>query len=275
MEESETQRYIGFIDLLGFSNFVLDNSFHVVKKQYDAILKTATLLVTKRPLLKRREDKIFAEGDPSNLSINIAIFSDTLILWTNDLDPRSFRRLLFHVKNFIIYGVTADCPVRCSISIGNLDVKHESTRGEFAHIQTQIIGNSLVRAANLEKIQNWSGCIIDPEAITYYDKSIESKPFPDSIKMTFITGEPIVLKYPVPISRNGENIREDYPVINWPNGIREEIPAKVIEDSFKKYHSTITDNVQEKIDNTLQFYSEVRGWTGIETLPDEGYYIEK
>jgi hypothetical protein len=112
MEESETLRYIALIDLLGFSNFVLDNSFDEVKKQYDSIIKTATLLVTETPLFERKEDKIFAEGDPSNLSVNIAIFSDTLILWTNDLYPSSFRKLIFQVKNFIIYGVTADCPVR-------------------------------------------------------------------------------------------------------------------------------------------------------------------
>jgi len=74
MEEYETQCYIGFIDLLGFSNFVLGNSFDEVKKQYDNIIKTATLLVTKNPIFEKIEDKIFAEGDPANLSINIQFF---------------------------------------------------------------------------------------------------------------------------------------------------------------------------------------------------------
>jgi len=197
-----------------------------------------------------------------------------LILWTNDLNPSSFRKLLFHVKNFIIFGVTADCPVRCSISIGNLDVKHENTIGEFEHIQTKIIGNSLVRAANLEKIQNWSGCVIDPEAIEYYDKSVENRPYSDSSHMIFITGKQIILNYPVPILREGKAITEVYPVINWPNGIPDEVPSRIIEESFKKYHSEITESVQEKIDNTLKFYSDVRGWTRVEALPDRGYHVK-
>jgi hypothetical protein len=93
--------------------------------------------------------------------------------------------------------------------------------------------------------------------------------------MVFRAGQPIILKYPVQISRTGIKSQEDHYVLNWPNGIPEEIPSRIMEESFKKYHSEITETVQEKIDNTLQFYSDVRGWTGVESLPDRGYYVKK
>jgi hypothetical protein len=246
----------------------------LVQEHYTRIVKTAVLLASEIPIIKRRDGKLFVEGDPTQLIMNISVFSDSIILWTNDLEPSSFRKLVFLINNFIVTGISAGYPVRCSLSIGHHYVKHEFTSRTNVHIQTQIMGKGRVKAVNFEKNQNWSGCIIDPEAIKYYDSSVEETPRANSKNMLFMTHNPIIIEYQVPINRAGEEIRVAHSVINWPWGIEHEISSEIIENSFTEYHPDITESVRKKIDNTLKFYSDIRGWTGIKEQNDSGIFIE-
>ena len=92
--------------------------------------------------------------------------------------------------------------------------------------------------------------------------------------MQFGTFQPIIIKYPTPIISKCDEIEVEHYVLNWPQGIKQEVPKHLIEKSFTEFHPDISESVQRKIDNTIEFYTQVRGWTGVKSLPDSTIHIE-
>ncbi|MNW63823.1 hypothetical protein D3C74_420580 [compost metagenome] len=113
--------------------------------------------------------------------------------------------------------------------------------------QTNLFGNSLVRAYKLEGVQDWSGCFIDSECM----KHVLSK---DKSRVTgSLERRNVLLKYTVPKKSGG--ITEEY-VINW---LLHEIPRDYILRKFSDHNKDIDSwDVLRKIRNTADFVTHIQ-----------------
>jgi hypothetical protein len=74
----ETQeRFIAFVDVLGFKELVAQESLSEVMQLYDK------MMAVKEEAIQVVTEKVFRVGTLPDAKINSVAFSDSIILWTN------------------------------------------------------------------------------------------------------------------------------------------------------------------------------------------------
>ena len=168
--------------------------------------------------------------DFEQTKFNIHIMSDSIIIWTNDTEKETFDDLCKFAANHLFCMFMSGIPPRGGIAKGEVIVVEKSLNGIK---QTSIVGSRVVKAYEVDSIQNWMGI----------DSQINCEETNDVIKTT------------VPM----KNASKEMYVLNWSQWIMktiaEPLPLSFFEENFVKYgQSTEDPRVKEKIKNTYDFY---------------------
>jgi hypothetical protein len=242
---------LAFLDILGFSDLVKHNSHETVGHLYNALVYTPVKLYN--DFHQVEVTKMIAElGENVKLSgLKIISVSDSIVAWTENSRQGSIIDLLFAVKLLMTVSMKLGVPLRGTIAMGNFHV-FEIQGG------ISIVGRPLVHAAELEKIQKWSGCIVDKGIITYlrsFEKVVMKRDVPPALeKMTNL----IVPYDNLPIDKPD---KEGF-AINW--AMDEQITEETIVNAFSAHNKRTNqdDKIQQstelKIKNTIDFYRYCR-----------------
>lgn len=241
--------FVAFLDILGFSDLVKEND-----TQYLLNLYKRGIIEVNEILQKFWETDEWREH-VKNPKVRSLTVSDSIILYTEGNGLDSFLKIIVYVHSFINYLISEGLPVRGAI-----------TFGDFVNISNRnnniLLGRSIVRAFELEKTQEWAGCVIDDICFERFDYDYKLSSPLKALLGDFIQ----IIRFAVPFKDiNTKNLifKEMY-VINWPIAYHETIPnvpnfyvmkREVIEPAFSKHKKDVNNvGVKLKIENTLKFY---------------------
>jgi hypothetical protein len=135
-------RYVALFDILGFKNLVENNDLAAVVKFFESFIKLI------------RSGKVLLEGhltmDGKHHPLGYKLFSDTILLYSQDTSFDSLHNLVLYCLVLIREGLLQGIPVRGAI-----------TKGEVFIDKDIFIGKPIVQAHVMEQRQEWLGCWID------------------------------------------------------------------------------------------------------------------
>jgi hypothetical protein len=240
------QKFIAFLDILGFKELIENNSHEKVVESYKEIFK----------LNYFRSFGIFLENpalDKDDAKLNSIIISDSILVWTDEANNNSFLKLIMVVKALLYSSLEAGLPLRGAIDIGELsEITIEELNVYNNRTAPVILGAGLTKAYKLESPQQWSGCIVSPECIEAFIKLSSNVTIKDLEEIG------ILLPYKVPLKSGKLN---EFYTLNWPQTtLEKQLSNESIRASFKE-HNKIIDvwDVENKIKNTIEFYNY--SWT--------------
>lgn len=243
--------FLAYLDILGFSKYILNNSHDSAVGTFDLIHRGVELALA-IPVQTDRKEATIIRNEPNkhgqivikNVKIRSIVISDTIVFWTEDSSIQAFYDLLETVKQFMRNTFINGFPVRGAISHGEMTCKGGRNNENPTLLQYKFIGKAFVRAAELEKKQLWAGCVVDPNL------------FKDNPKLEewlyFFEQRGFLTSYIVP-KKDGD---EKMSVIKW---IEEDddIDINLIPDSFFQHKKVMDEGDRVKIKNTIQFISDM------------------
>ena len=145
--------YVAFIDILGFSNLVLDeNNIEIVDKLLHFVKKF----------------KWFYNNSPE-LNVQVSFFSDSLVLTTEMTNHIDLGKIIYalHIAEMALFNQTG------------LLFRGGITKGKFLHSNSTVFGPAVIRAYQLESKAKYCRVMIDPvlieekEASKTLDQAVE------------------------------------------------------------------------------------------------------
>ena len=239
----QLQSYVAFIDIMGFSKIIegFDNPEDLGKQlliNFNASLAAAINEQTQEVDITSNEfPKINDE------TIYFYQFSDSIILYTVDCSINSLEKIIKTLIMFMASSSLRGFPLRGALVKGDLYVN-----------KSILVGKSIVKAAYLEKIQDWSGILIDLSCFENNDEVI--------LKNRLLSNK-LIVKADIPLkslSDSKEPIDSFQYVVNWPEFIGMYISG---EDDLKKklaqYTGKPEGRAEEQINKTIKFAKENLG----------------
>ncbi|MDP3561373.1 MAG: hypothetical protein Q8R83_04255 [Legionellaceae bacterium] len=256
--------FVAFLDILGFSDFVKNNSHAEVVKIYQAVFRsiidmtlteTAEQLLPESQWLKDITNPNNHDLSPKldNVSINVLSISDSIILSTTDDEFKNLIKLIATVRNIMARTLYFGFPLRGAITHGMLTLDSQESFGQSKIIHHQMFGLPIVEAAELEKIQHWSGCVIHENVALHIGYKLRGLDYT------------MLVPYEIPLK---DKTPELMLAVNWVYTFLEsdqkDINSQRIKDSFASHRKT-TNNATVLIDNTIKFFEAMKHYTSIVT----------
>jgi hypothetical protein len=136
---SDIPRVVAFLDLLGFSELVSRNNFSAVLRLYFQQIRASVTGLSER--------------------LNYASFSDSLVIYTNELSYDAAKDLLISIADLCFNLLTKhQLAIRGSITTGPLSFYRNGN--DFV-----VAGSPIVEAYRYESQQDWIGVIVTPRLI--------------------------------------------------------------------------------------------------------------
>ncbi len=161
-----TERFVLFLDVLGFSQLVSKNSPDELRTIYNNQFHKAisvTPLFAASMFGRMQNFRVLVNGnalqDVQQDGINLHVMSDTLIAWTNDDTFEALVHLAQFTAAYLSMTLTLGLPHRGAISKGSIQLIELPLNGKP---QANVVGTGVVNAHNLEVAQEWMGCVVDP-----------------------------------------------------------------------------------------------------------------
>lgn len=159
-------RFVLFMDVLGFSNLVEENSELAIRQIYDSEFRqTATIVpIISQVIFGRPLSLIGIDSVGSHLldvrqgEVNMHLMSDSLIAWTDDTSVDSLVVISQFAATYSAVSLMLGLPHRGAISVGELQMIELPLNGK---VSRNVVGTGLIRAHRLEGCLDWSGTIID------------------------------------------------------------------------------------------------------------------
>jgi hypothetical protein len=281
MADEKNERLVCFLDLLGFSNFVRNNSIKVVldkfhsiftaifdyrykeltreitskvfdlrnKNEIDEKLKLLSKAYSNRGKNQKIQSKEILDSFISTSSkIDYLIMSDSIVVFS-DVVTKSNQQNILHdfvssIKLLFSQAFLHQILLRGAISYGDFYVDKKNSI---------FFGKALLDAIELEGKQQWIGCSLCKNMDSIVAEYFKSKraDFFGSAKtgtLAAITGS-IINKYNVPFN-DGSN-KEQY-IINWVAGIIHKVD---LNDQFFESEMTGNANIDRKYINTINYWN--------------------
>jgi len=242
------ERYIGFLDFLGFSEIVKYNPKKFLEQIYSLCYNISLINISSKMKSGFFDGMPIGFADLSDVLVNMLFFSDSIIVWSENLSIDSFHKMLIVMSRFLINGFQSNFPIRGALTKGlfSYNPRREDTN---LMVSGQLVyGPGLVAAFDLEKDQMWSGCVIDNDCLRYYDELVKNKNTITNAGIDALLEHNWVVRYTAPFRK--KNV-ESY-VINW--NIDKNFDKLKIEEAFHDYNKpTDSESVKSKIKNTIDF----------------------
>lgn len=189
--------------------------------------------------------------------LNSLIVSDSIFLWTDDLAFTSLENLLDAVKHIIRTNFMWDFgfPLRGGIALGGITFQRVDWDTPKINSIATLVGPALVKAALLEKSQNWAGCTLHEDIITYIESEDPSGSFLKRLQENLM-----ITPYEPPFKRKPEKPHRY--VVLWPE-LFARIPHEtfydiIIQSTFERNGPIVEESIQRKMQNTLDFVHTLR-----------------
>ncbi|MHA1619921.1 MAG: hypothetical protein ACTSVZ_11630 [Promethearchaeota archaeon] len=214
----------------------------------------------KNPPQQSNLQSINQSNNQSNISFNIdssslnsLIVSDSIFLWTDDQSMGGLLTLIDAVKHIIRTNFLWQFgfPLRGGISMGSVTFQKVDWDSPKINSIATIVGDALVKAAMIEKKQQWAGCIIDDDIINFLQST-----HPNLNIVEELIQRKAMIQYPAPIKKEIQG--KDYYVVKWPEIVPNSINSSAfyeipIRSTFER-NGPITDStILEKLNNSLDF----------------------
>jgi hypothetical protein len=225
-------RFIAFIDILGFGSMIESTPLpEIINRLYLAFngvtfaqhlnILNEVLPLTERATISEIGSLLSADAR----CLDYFSFSDTFVLSSTDDSNLSFFQIVVGTAILTQQLFAMKFPVRGAITFGEA----EAIPGTH-----HLVGRAIVRAAKLEKAQDWFGAIIDPELVNNERLNI--------LRMPMIS--PLVVPYVVPV-KSGSGLSGELQTINWrfnltaQEGIASLLPPSEDPSAMKKRNNTL------------------------------------
>lgn len=241
-----SDKFVLFLDILGFSQLVSRNSPDELNKIYDTEFHKAAAASTTfaGPMFGRMPNlSMHVHGnvlqDVKQDGLNFHVMSDTLIAWTNDDTFETLVNLTQFTAAYLSITLMLGMPHRGAISKGGIQLIELPLNGK---LQTNVVGSGVVNAHDFEPGQDWMGCVVDPVCIEGLEVSRRAD-FP-------------VVDYKVPYGGKKPK-RTSTMAIDWPRCLMQlqaNVDIEFFEQQFGRYKKG-TEFARSKIENTAAYYS--------------------
>lgn len=226
------KKTVAFLDILGFKQMIKNESLSELAKKYEKTIGTTGAL--NKPLFPESDvPTLFQDHFKDTPWCNSYIFSDSIILISNDENYQSCLKLLVYSWRFTQVLLAAGMPVRGAITFGEI---YENVSNGI------VLGLALTEAYELEQKQQWIGVAIDSSTELAYPGLFSA------IKSEKEILKNIFLRYPVPFKDGTTKILH---TLNWRFNL-------IVEKGTRSLFSDQPNaEVDEKIQNTLRYAKKV------------------
>lgn len=236
-------RYVAFIDILGFKQMVnnsKDNITRLGNEMSDIYLRSIWSALTGDGATVPTEQDL--KNCFEKTGIGVYQFSDSVIFYTKGDSNQDLEKMIRCLNLLFAQALNRGYPLRGGLSYGNLFVNDPI-----------IVGDGLVKAAELEKIQAWSGMIIDSDC------------FKDNWKEQMMSNKLIDFEN-VPLKNLCGIDYEKHEVLNWPNFIGQRVSSasEVIKYFLQNIGPPKSTADKIKLKETIRFFRKNLGY---EALP--------
>jgi|TARA_R110002020_G_scaffold103640_2_gene242684 hypothetical protein len=236
--------FIAYFDLLGFKQFLLNNTEYVLSYRSGHILRDIENALSQGAMKPRRPGEVIADRKDNN--INCLNVSDTVIFYTKDSSKESFEEFMKVIFRFNWTMNFHNFPVRGYATYDNFELIHgQDLNDNNAYYSVNLMyGKGLYKSHDKTDLQDWAGCAID--------SSIESK-----VENEFGGDKSVIWKY----AKKYDVPYKNHTIFQYALKFSEtEISEEFFQSkkeglirAFKNDYKSITDGVQRKLDNTLRF----------------------
>ena len=157
--ESTAERYVCFLDIMGFKDMVSRNPYQAVLQKMEVFIKAVKKWENAGNQVKNDVElaKLF-----SNCEVRIATFSDSILLISNGNDVRDLTHLILVLKLLISDCFRIPIPIKGAMSKGMLTADFE---------KSLFFGKPLIQAYELQEELNYYGVVLD----RYVERDIENE----------------------------------------------------------------------------------------------------
>lgn len=239
------KRFIGYFDLLGYKEFILNNTTNEVRRRLEHVLQTIESALG-RGVYEDAPDGTYA-ADLKNSSIQCLNISDTIMFWTKDDSQASLTEFLDVCYKFNWMMNTYQFPVRGALVYEEIEIirgAHNTLAGGMYNVNT-MYGKGLINAHLKCESQMWAGTVMD--------KSLEDfiVSYGGSSALT-----PIAIKYMVPYKTPPVDQIEEYALklVSSPlNDVAFNNLCRDLDDIFKRDNKGMGGTAPLKLANTLLY----------------------
>jgi len=228
-----TERFVVFLDIMGFKDFVSRNSHEFVYNLMKSLSKSKEVI--ERTVLDDELDAEFKTKD-----IYTTSFSDSIILFSLDDSPISFEMIITSAAYFIAEALKDSIPMKGAMAHGTISVDK---------IEQIYFGQPLIDAYLLQEEVNYYGAVLHNSVESYVSKQ-EAKL--SNAAKRFIFEKRIPLKSGLSQHKN----------INWFRFLGQDLEDFTkTSDDFEKIIKSLrlitSGGPRKYIDNTIDVYNSL------------------
>lgn len=219
--KEDNNRFVCFLDIMGFKNMIDTRSHEDVKKMMDELSKIRQYILKQNKLFKK--EAIYAQYKDSE--IQLVSFSDSIILFTNEDKPIDLLLLTYAARKILFDAGKLGIPIKGAISYGYTTADFENSI---------FLGRPIVDAYLLQEELFYYGVTLDHNAEAFYKKNL-----------TAFEGHDMYEFLKTPFKR-GKVMHA-----NLKTG-----PETKLED-FEKFYDTVCGNTRQYVDNTIEVFKSI------------------
>ncbi|MBT0549956.1 hypothetical protein [Riemerella anatipestifer] len=240
------EHLIAYFDLLGYKQFIKNNDEELTSIRVKHILRDIENSLALRKTKPINPGGIIADLEYSK--VNCLNISDTIILWTDDYSNESvkyFIKVCFNL-NFMLNKWTFPCRgVLISDKFEIISGKKRNSAG-YIYSPNIMYGKGLLKAHMKCESFNFAGTIIDK---SFIDRFLGNETIIE-------TTQCFCMKYLIPYKEHQANQEHEFAFKFTTGYLNDEYFENVREEiinNFRKDNKEVNEEVQLKIDNTIEF----------------------
>jgi hypothetical protein len=253
-----TNRFVAFIDVLGFSDLVHQNDHASVARLYQTLTAYVQLVLTRGlyNVVENGDGEQRAIPDLSQANANLLIISDSIVIYSHTVTMKGFIDVLAAMRGAISSGFYVGLPMRGAMTVGPCTVFEEHLHTGVAVNTQSIVGRALVDAYQLERCQEWSGAIVSDDAIAHYEAlARENRHVPDLATIEYLREKHVIARYDVPYKHTATAPGRVWSVA-WPWANRDRPSEALIRRAFAMHNKN--PPADAKVANTLAYLDAMR-----------------
>ena len=218
-----TNRFIAFFDIMGFKDYVFRNSHADVEKMLFKLHNIITEV---------NNDKYKDEEEKMESDIKVSIFSDSILVITNDTSSASAYHITMACSYILSQCIRETIPIKGAISYGMVTADFD---------KSIFFGQALIDAYSLQDQLHMYGCAVDDKC----EAKFEELKFNDD----FLQEEKVPFK--------GGLIRHF--ALNWKKISLLDSNIDGITKQLKAFYHSVSGNTRKYVDNTIEFVAKLEG----------------
>lgn len=252
------KRFIAHFDILGYKEFIENNTTEYINQQNDHIFRESQTAVA------RDGAYIDVPGgiapDVRTAEVNCMHFSDTILFWTNAATQNDFLKLAHVCYKFYWRTMQTSFAIRGALGFGEFSFEPFQIRGDNGarFLNSSLFGKGLVDIYLKAENQDWAGCFIDDSAWNALDE--EGNKIVSEASLNDLIYKNVIVFYPVPLKDGRREYRHCFRLMNSLDNATFRNSAIDIKRIFTQHMNgkPIVPSVERKMNNTIDFLGYFR-----------------